>query len=340
MKKIDKYILYEMTKGSLLIFFIFISISWLLQFTRLISLSNLIQVDIFTILNLSLFLIPNLTAIILPFVLIFGLTITFLKLYRDREIISIFTLGLSLKSLKKALILFTLINILLLIIFNFYFSPNIYKIYKQKEFEIRNKINFEKINISNFIEINKNTLLDFKRKNNNFIEVFIKFNDKNENIIYAKEADIYQKNKTFDFILRDGFKLTLIEDNKIEKLEFDNYSLKIEDSNYETFNSYNLNSFDIFDDIKNNNYVNIFNKTLDSIIILIIILIFYFNNLKRYKFTLKNIVYFIVISNIILITNQILKNYNFDYLNYIIFFIFLFVSVSFSFFIDKIYAKN
>ena len=49
-----------------------------------------------------MFLIPNLIAIILPFVLIFGLTITFLKLYRDREIISIYSLGLNLTCLKKA----------------------------------------------------------------------------------------------------------------------------------------------------------------------------------------------------------------------------------------------
>ena len=45
-----------------------------------------------------------------------------------------------------------------------YLSPKIYKEYKIKEYEIRNQIDFEKIIISNFIEINNNTFLDFKNK--------------------------------------------------------------------------------------------------------------------------------------------------------------------------------
>ena len=59
MSKIDKYIFFEISKGCLFTLFIFLSISWLLQFTRLVSLTNLIQVDIFTIFYLSIFLIPN-----------------------------------------------------------------------------------------------------------------------------------------------------------------------------------------------------------------------------------------------------------------------------------------
>ena len=76
----DKYIFFEITKGCLFILFIFLSISWLLQFTRLVSLTNLIQVDIFTIFYLSIFLIPNLVIVILPIVIIFGLILSFLKL--------------------------------------------------------------------------------------------------------------------------------------------------------------------------------------------------------------------------------------------------------------------
>ena len=97
MSKIDKYIFFEITKGFFLIFFFFLSISWLLQFTRLISLTNLIQVDMITILYLSIYLIPNIITIIVPFVIMFGLIITFIKLDKDREIISIYSLGLSIK---------------------------------------------------------------------------------------------------------------------------------------------------------------------------------------------------------------------------------------------------
>mgnify|MGYP001262879953 CR=1 FL=1 len=98
MNKISSYIFVEILKGFFLVFFIFLSIAWLLQFTRLITLTNLIQVDILSILFLSLYLIPNLISILIPFVVIFGLIISFIKLNKDRELISIYTLGLNINS--------------------------------------------------------------------------------------------------------------------------------------------------------------------------------------------------------------------------------------------------
>jgi lipopolysaccharide export system permease protein len=206
MTKIDKYILLEICKGCSLILFIFLSISWLLQFTRLVSLTNLIQVDIFTILYLSIFLIPNLVTVILPIVIMFGLILSFLKLHRDKEIISMYALGLKTNAIIKALFIFTLISILFLLIFSMYLSPKIYKEYKIKEYEIRNKIDFEKIIVSNFIEINENTFLDFKKDNQKYKEVFIKFKDDKDNFIYAEEATINQDSDKFIFKLINGFR--------------------------------------------------------------------------------------------------------------------------------------
>ena len=91
--KIDTYIFFQIIKSCSLVFFIFLSISWLLQLTRLFTLTNLIQVDIFNIIFLSLYIIPNLlTVIIIPFVIIFGI-FCFLKLNKDKEIIAIYSLG-------------------------------------------------------------------------------------------------------------------------------------------------------------------------------------------------------------------------------------------------------
>ena len=314
MKKIDKYIFLEILKGCLLILFIFLSISWLLQFARLISLTNLIQVDIITIFYLSMFLIPNLISIIIPFVIIFGLIITFIKLHKDKEIISIYSLGLSTNSLSRSLKYFTILIILILLSFNFYISPKIYKEYKLKEFEIRNKIDFEKIVISNFLQINKNTFLDFKKDNQEFKEVFIKFSGNNDNLIYAKNATIIQDNDFFIFNLIDGFKITIIADNKIEKLEFDNYNLKIKNNKFKTFDNFDKNTFNIFDDIKSKNYLNITHKGADVIFVLIIILFFYFKNIKVYRFDFYYLFIFITFSSILLILNQLLKNLEISFL--------------------------
>ena len=65
MNKINFYIFNEIFRGFLLILFIFLSIAWLLQFTRLMSISNLLQIDTLSILALSVYLVPNLFTTIL-----------------------------------------------------------------------------------------------------------------------------------------------------------------------------------------------------------------------------------------------------------------------------------
>jgi len=328
MTKIDKYILLEICKGCSLILFIFLSISWLLQFTRLISLTNLIQVDIFTIFYLSIYLIPNLVTVILPIVIIFGLILSFIKLHRDKEIISIYSLGLKTSAIKKALFIFTFITIIFLLIFSLYLSPKIYKEYKIKEYEIRNKVDFEKIIVSNFIEINENIFLDFKKKNKKFEEVFIKFKNDKDNFFYAKEATITNDIDKFIFTLFNGFRITVVEKNKIEKLEFENYKLNIKNNNFKEYDNFDKNTFSIFDDIKNKDYLNIVNKIADTIIVILIIIFFYFNNIKLYRFNFYYLTFFLVISFTLLILNQVIKNLEINYiLNMLIIFSILIISL-------------
>jgi lipopolysaccharide export LptBFGC system permease protein LptF len=335
MNKIDKYIFVEISKSCLFILFIFLSISWLLQFTRLVSLTNLIQVDIFTIFYLSIFLIPNLVTIILPIVIMFGLILSFLKLHRDKEIISIYALGLKTNPIIKALLFFTLISVLLLLVFTLYLSPKIYKEYKINEHEIRNKINFEKIIISNFLEINENTFLDFKKDNQKYKEVFIKFKNDKDNLIYAEEATITQEKNKFIFELINGFKITIIEKNKIEKLEFESYKLDILNNNFKIYDNFDKNTFSIFDDLNNKDYLNIVHKMTDSIIVIIIILFFYFNNIKLYRFDFYFLIIFLFVSSSLLILNQIIKNLEISYLLNILIIILIFMISSIYFFTVK-----
>ena len=79
---------------------------------------------------------------------------------------------------------FSIIIILITIILNLYLSPIIYDEYKLREFKLRNTINIDKLMISNFLKINENTTIDFKRNNNNYEDIFINFNDQKENYIY------------------------------------------------------------------------------------------------------------------------------------------------------------
>ena len=319
MNKINFYIFGEIFRGFLLILFIFLSIAWLLQFTRLMSISNLLQIDTLSILTLSVYLVPNLFTTILPFIVIIGISITFIKLFKDREIITIFTLGMNTDAIKKPLIFFSFLIILISILFNFYLSPNIYEKFKLNEYELRNTINFENIIFSNFFKLNENTIIDFKKENDQFQDIFINYKDKKENIIFAKKGSIKKEGANYLFSLYGGFKLTILENGDIEKLEFERYNIEFKDQKYAEYNNLDKNTSNFIQDINDKNYLNLSYKFYDSFIFIFIFYFFYFYNLKNYRLKINNILFFILLSTFILILNQIIKNLNSSLLFYILF---------------------
>ena len=308
MYKIDNYILKQIFKYFSLIFFIFLSISWLLQLTRLFTISNFIQIDILSILVLSIYLIPNILTIILPFILIFGILLCFIKLYKDKELISIFSLGLELKPIKNSLIIFTIIILFIYGCLSFFISPKVYEIYKQEEFELRNTLDFDSMLFSNFIKINENTILDFKKKNNIYEDILISYDDIKENIIYAKKGFIKNKDNNYIFQLSEGFKISIENNNHIEKLEFENYIFNVDNNSNVNFKIDDKNTLTILDNFNNKDYKNLSFKLTDTIILLLIIYFFYENNIKKINFYISNNLYFTINCLFLIICNQILKN--------------------------------
>ncbi len=316
--KIKIYLFLQISKYFILVLFMLLSIAWLLQITRFFTITNFLHIDIFDILILSLFLIPNLITVIIPFIIIFGLLLCFIKLNRDNELISIFSLGLGLKPFKESLLTFCLLTITFFTLFNFYFSPKVYEIYKTKEFELRNTLNFNKMAFSNFLNLDKSTILDFQKKENTYENIFINYSDDKENLVYAKKGDIYSNNNQYNFKLTDGFKISIDENQQIEKLEFLNYILKIDYQNLNENKIVDKNTFTIFDDYNSKNYLNISFKVLDIILIIYIIVFFYRNNLIKINFNTTNNMYFLCSSISVLILNQILKNSEITIYNYLL----------------------
>lgn len=314
--KIKIYLFMNIIKFFILILFIFLSIAWLLQITRLFTITNFLNIEIFDILLLSLYLIPNLITVVLPFILIFGLLLCFIKLNRDNELIAILSLGLGLRPLKNTLIFFCLAIIIFFSSLNLYIAPKVYEVYKDKEFELRNKIDFNKMAFSNFLNLNKTTILDFDKINNEYRDIFISFDDENENIVYAKKGEIGNKNNQYNFRLTDGFKISINKDKQIEKLEFLNYILKIDNKNIISDDILDKNTFTVFDDFNSKNYLNLSFKLIDIILIIYIIIFFYRNNLKEINFNTSNNLYYTCSCISIIIINQILKNSEISIYNY------------------------
>ena len=311
MKKINLYVFIQIIKSCTLVFFIFVSIAWLLQISRLFSYLNNLQIDFVKVLFLSFFLIPNLINVTLPFIIIFGLIIAFIKFDKDKEIIAIFSLGLSIKEIIKPFFLISIITIFLYLFLNLFFSPYIYDKYKQKEFDLRNSINLDNINISNFIQLDENLILDFSKKEDVFEDVFIRFIGENENIVFAKKARIIKEPKKFIFNLSEGFKLSFIN-NKIEKLEFENYKLNFPLKNENNYNNYDKNTLTLFNLIKYKDYNSMIERMFDTLILLTVIIFFYFNNIKDNKFSINHIFIYLFFSILIIIFQNIIKNLDFS----------------------------
>ena len=307
MKKINLYVFIQIIKSCTLVFFIFVSIAWLLQISRLFSYLNNLQIDFVNVLFLSFFLIPNLINVTLPFIIIFGLIIAFIKFDKDKEIIAIFSLGLSIKEILKPFFLISIITIFLYLFLNLFFSPYIYDKYKQKEFDLRNSINLDNINISNFIQLDENLILDFSKKEDVFEDVFIRFIGENENIVFAKKARIIKEPKKFIFNLAEGFKLSFMN-NKIEKLEFENYKLNFPLKNENNYNNYDKNTLTLFNLIKYKDYKSMIERMFDTLILLTVIIFFYFNNIKDNKFSINHIFIYLFLSILIIIFQNIIKN--------------------------------
>ena len=311
MKKINLYVFIQIIKSCTLVFFIFISIAWLLQISRLFSYLSNLKIDFVNVLFLSFFLIPNLINVTLPFIIIFGLIIAFIKFDKDKEIIAIFSLGLSIKEILKPFFLISIITIFLYLFLNLFFSPYIYDKYKQKEFDLRNSINLDNINISNFIQLDENLILDFSKKEDVFEDVFIRFIGENENIVFAKKARIIKEPKKFIFNLSEGFKLSFMN-NKIEKLEFENYKLNFPLKNENNYNNYDKNTLTLFNLIKYKDYNSMIERMFDTLILLTVIIFFYFNNIKDNKFSINHIFIYLFLSVLIIIFQNIIKNLDFS----------------------------
>ncbi len=334
--RIYTYLFVQIFKYFFLILFIFLSVAWLLQITRLFTVTNFMYIEIIDVIILSFYLIPNIITTIIPFIIIFGLLLCFNKLNKDNELIAILSLGLGLNPFKITLIFFSLIIVSSFTILNFYLAPKVYEQYKIQEYELRNTLDFNNMSFSNFLNLNKTTILDFKKEKNEYQNIIISFKDEKENIVYAKSGNIFSKNNKYNFQLTNGFKISIDKNKQIEKLEFQNYILKIDNNNPKNNEISDKNTFTIFNDLDSKNYLNITFKIIDIILIFYIIFLFYENNLKKINFTSKNNIFYIFICISVLLVNQVLKNSEIDLLNYSIIVLF---TVIFSLLISFIKKK-
>ena len=310
MKKINLYVFMQIFKSCILVFFIFISIAWLMQISRIFAFLTNLQISFLEILTLSSYLIPNLTTVIMPFIVIFGLVLSFIKFDKDKEIIAMFSLGIPIKEIRKPIIALSSLILFIYLILNLFISPYVYEKYKEKEYNLRNIIDLKTINLTNFLKIDEDIILDFKKINNSYKDIFIKFNEEEssgENIIYAKNGFIENKEGKYIFNLIDGFKLNIFN-GESENLKFKKYKLEFLVDSTRSYEIFDKNSQTIFNLVNDKNYKRILEKFFDIFLLMVIIVFFYKLIVKQSNFNIKKIFIFIIFSILININNNLIKN--------------------------------
>ena len=96
--------------------------------------------------------------------------------------------------------------------------------------------------------------------------------------------------------------------NKIEKLEFENYKLNFPLKNENIYNNYDKNSLTLIKLIKYKDYNSLIERMFDTLILLTVIIFFYFNNIKGNKFSINHIFIYLFLSVLIIIFQNMIKN--------------------------------
>ena len=307
MKKIEIYLLKQILKSFLLFFFIFIGISWLLQTTRLLNLIVVNKIPIFRVFVLSMNIIPNTVLSILPFIIFLSILFTCFKLNRDKELVAIYVLGSSRRDVMRPFIIFSILTFILSLILSLYISPLSYETFKKDEFDLRTNLDIENIGLNNFYDFNNEIIINFEKEEDIFTNLFIYQTSPKKNIIIANKSEMdLDKNRLY-LKLYDGFKAEVKETSN-EILVYDKYNFDLNLNNNEIYNNSDINTHNINKLLKDRNFSIINQRIVDSLLLLVLVFIITNHLLINLKFNLLDLVLIIIISILIIFFDNILGN--------------------------------
>ena len=226
-----KYIFKEILILTLVCTAIILSITWLIQSLREVQIvvengASLIQFFYLSVLPLPLWIL-----ITLPFGLLIAVILLFSRLDNDNEITIFRFSGLSNSQIALPTILFLILSMTFLYITSFYLVPYSYKIYKSKQYELRNNISKVLLREDVFTDLQDGLTVLIKEKNHllELKEIFI-FDTRGENKVdfFSHSGKLLLTSEGPILQLFNGFRRTInSEEQEINKLYFENYSINL-----------------------------------------------------------------------------------------------------------------
>ena len=210
-------------------------IVWLTQSLRFIDLIVIKGLPLEIFINLTILIIPKLLVTIIPFIGFLASLITYIRLNNDSEIISMKSAGINnFKIILPALIFGISLGILTLFLENL-FSPYAYNKFKNLQYEIRNNYISTLFQEKVFSSPIQGLTIFIKERDQigNLEGIMIHdARDKNKKIsINAEQGKIVSTPKGARFLLINGNRQEINENQNISILYFDQYTLNIKNYN-------------------------------------------------------------------------------------------------------------
>ena len=281
-----------------------------MQASRLLNLVTLHKIAIEKVFLLSINIIPNIITNIVPFIILFGLLLTCIKLYKDKEIVAAYTLGISVRNIIKPIIIYSLSVFSISLVLSFIISPYYYDNFKKNEFNLRNNLDIENIGLNSFYNFGNEIVINFDKKNNEFINLMIFQTKPSKSITLANKAKMNLEDNKLNLELFDGFK-TDIKEKSNETLQYEKYNLSLDLKKNEVYNNLDINTFGLkklFFEKNKQNLLIINQRLVDSLLLISIIFFLTQNILLRLQFNLFNIFLIAIIGIFIIFLDNILGN--------------------------------
>ena len=197
--------------------FSIVGISWIIQSIRYLDIILSRGARILDFIELTIYLIPFLLFIILPISLFFTIYYTYKKLSHDKEIIALYSFGISRIKIIKTLLLFSVCVVLLHYVVSVYLLPmSTYK-FRNLKLNIDHNSIINLLQFNTFISVNNLTLYIEKKGADNLLQNIFIYNLKSpekDDTFIAHSGKLHTTNLGLQLTLYNGSKLEFNHKNK------------------------------------------------------------------------------------------------------------------------------
>jgi lipopolysaccharide export system permease protein len=232
MKSYSRYIFKQLLVATLFVTFCLTCAIWLTQSLRYIELIVKHGISLGTFLYLTMLLLPSFLSIVLPIALFSSILFTYNKLWMDRELVVLRSVGVSHMALAVPALIMSSFVVMVGLALNLYFMPAAFRDFRDLEFAIKNDFSTILLQEGKFNTIGDDLTVYVRERANNGELLGILVHDtrnRSKPVTYtAERGALVQTPKGPRVVLVNGNRQQIERsDGRLSLLYFDKYSVDL-----------------------------------------------------------------------------------------------------------------